>query len=110
MGSATVGTCLRAHARAWCECVLNASSDCGGGAEQVLQEDTGKECSICFDEFVKGTPTTCHEAACCRSEWRLRGAAGDVMSIMECFCMFHKACIEGWFTKHGKRECPVHHK
>lgn len=50
----------------------------------VETELLGKECPICFDEFIK-------DAAIVR---------------MDCFCVFHKTCIDSWFQK--LKKCPLH--
>ncbi|KAI0818401.1 hypothetical protein GGR55DRAFT_73673 [Xylaria sp. FL0064] len=43
------------------------------------------ECTICLEEFkVK-----------------------DEMARLECFCRFHRACIDSWFVNHPGR-CPIH--
>ncbi|KAI0430058.1 hypothetical protein F5Y09DRAFT_308671 [Xylaria sp. FL1042] len=43
------------------------------------------ECTICLEEFkVK-----------------------DEMARLECFCRFHRACIDSWFLNHPGR-CPIH--
>ncbi|KAI0107621.1 hypothetical protein GGR51DRAFT_516235 [Nemania sp. FL0031] len=43
------------------------------------------ECTICLEEFE----------------------VGDHMARLECFCRFHRACIDSWFVHHPGR-CPVH--
>jgi Ring finger domain len=43
------------------------------------------ECTICLEEFEVGAS----------------------MARLECFCRFHKKCIQGWFVDHPGR-CPVH--
>ncbi|KAJ3018053.1 UNVERIFIED_CONTAM: hypothetical protein HDU68_011350 [Siphonaria sp. JEL0065] len=43
-----------------------------------------KECNICMEEFEIGVP----------------------MATMNCLCIYHEACIKGWFAK--KRSCPEH--
>jgi hypothetical protein len=43
------------------------------------------ECTICLEEFEVGAS----------------------MSRLECFCRFHKKCIQDWFVDHPGR-CPVH--
>jgi len=50
----------------------------------TLQDDDGRECTICFEEFHKG----------------------DMIARMDCFCIFHKNCLERWFNK--VRTCPLH--
>ncbi|KAI1131742.1 hypothetical protein F5Y10DRAFT_232986 [Nemania abortiva] len=43
------------------------------------------ECTICLEEFE----------------------VGDQMARLECFCRFHRLCIDSWFVNHPGR-CPVH--
>jgi hypothetical protein len=43
------------------------------------------ECTICLEEFEPGAS----------------------MARLECFCRFHKHCIQAWFVDHPGR-CPVH--
>jgi len=43
------------------------------------------ECTICLEEFEVGAS----------------------MARLECFCRFHKKCIQDWFVDHPGR-CPVH--
>jgi len=50
----------------------------------TIQEDDGKECTICFEEFQKG----------------------NSIARLDCFCVFHKHCLEQWFRK--TRVCPLH--
>jgi len=58
-----------------------------GRTVKVLDADMGgKECSICFEEFLEG----------------------DRVAWLECFCFFHEACIDAWFEKTEKEICPVH--
>jgi len=53
--------------------------------EDVMKDaKPGVECTICFEEFENG----------------------DVIARMDCFCVFHKKCIELWFKKANK--CPLH--
>jgi len=53
--------------------------------EDIVQtERDGSECSICFEEFVKGA----------------------AIARMECFCVFHTTCIDAWLKRTGK--CPLH--
>ncbi|KAK6338921.1 hypothetical protein TWF696_009722 [Orbilia brochopaga] len=44
------------------------------------------ECVICFEEFE----------------------AGDSIARLECFCRYHKKCIQDWFNRRGDGQCPVH--
>jgi len=46
----------------------------------------GRECPICFEEFLQG----------------------NRVAFLECFCIFHEACIEAWFEKIENEICPVH--
>ncbi|KAI9350931.1 hypothetical protein BDR26DRAFT_984877 [Obelidium mucronatum] len=48
------------------------------------REVSDRECEICFEEFEVGVP----------------------MSTLNCFCIFHEACIKDWFEK--KKSCPTH--
>jgi hypothetical protein len=43
------------------------------------------ECTICLEEFK----------------------VGDEMARLECFCRFHRSCIDSWFVNHPGR-CPIH--
>lgn len=43
------------------------------------------ECTICLEEFE----------------------VGDQMARLECFCRFHRTCIDSWFVNHPGR-CPIH--
>ncbi|KAK5630011.1 hypothetical protein RRF57_005726 [Xylaria bambusicola] len=43
------------------------------------------ECTICLEEFQ----------------------VGDEMARLECFCRFHRSCIDSWFIGHPGR-CPIH--
>ncbi|KAI0523778.1 hypothetical protein F5B22DRAFT_591986 [Xylaria bambusicola] len=43
------------------------------------------ECTICLEEFQ----------------------VGDEMARLECFCRFHRSCIDSWFVGHPGR-CPIH--
>jgi len=52
--------------------------------ETLKQFKPGFECSICYEEFQKGV----------------------VVARMDCFCVFHKLCIDNWFKKQAK--CPLH--
>jgi len=53
--------------------------------EDVVKEyRTGVECTICFEEFQEG----------------------EKIARLDCFCIFHKACIDRWFEK--SRKCPLH--
>jgi len=45
-----------------------------------------EECGICYEEFV----------------------IGAVTARLGCFCLYHKQCIETWFTKKGTHSCPLH--
>ncbi|VDD91037.1 unnamed protein product, partial [Enterobius vermicularis] len=51
--------------------------------EDVLSEDKG-ECAICLEEMV----------------------VGDIIARLECFCIYHKTCIDKWFKI--KNCCPEH--
>ncbi|GAP83358.1 putative Fyve zinc finger protein [Rosellinia necatrix] len=43
------------------------------------------ECTICLEEFK----------------------VGEEMARLECFCRFHRSCIDSWFVNHPGR-CPIH--
>lgn len=43
------------------------------------------ECTICLEEFK----------------------VGDQMARLECFCRFHRSCIDSWFVNRPGR-CPIH--
>ena len=59
----------------------------GEALEDVLKEDVpNKECIICFDNFY----------------------AGDEITRLDCWCMFHRDCIHEWFDKQNCVACPVH--
>jgi len=50
----------------------------------IIHDCDGKECTICFEEFQ----------------------TGDQIARLECFCVFHKGCVDEWFQK--SRKCPLH--
>lgn len=50
----------------------------------TIQKFDGTECTICFEEFQKG----------------------DIIARMECFCIYHKKCIDPWLKK--AKRCPIH--
>lgn len=54
---------------------------------QKLDKDLGKECPICFEDFLKG----------------------QVIVRIDCLCIFHKKCIDEWY-KYSKVDgiCPIH--
>lgn len=43
-----------------------------------------EECTICFDEYK----------------------IGDKLARLECFCVFHKSCLDNWLSR--KQCCPLH--
>jgi hypothetical protein len=49
------------------------------------EEDLVRECHICYCEFQKG----------------------DILARLTCFCLYHKSCIDVWFSK--QKECPIPH-
>ncbi|KAF3939830.1 hypothetical protein ABW19_dt0204427 [Dactylella cylindrospora] len=49
-------------------------------------DDQKAECVICFEEFE----------------------AGDVIARLECFCRYHKKCIQDWFGRKENATCPIH--
>jgi len=46
--------------------------------------DGDKECMICYEEYEKG----------------------QMVSRLECFCVYHKSCLENWLSR--KQCCPLH--
>eukprot|EP01095_Lingulamoeba_sp_RSL-Kostka_P009979 TRINITY_DN34_c3_g1_i1.p1 TRINITY_DN34_c3_g1~~TRINITY_DN34_c3_g1_i1.p1 ORF type:complete len:279 (-),score=81.42 TRINITY_DN34_c3_g1_i1:223-1059(-) len=59
-----------------------------GIVEEILTTSIEKDCLICFEEFY----------------------TGETIIRMECFCFYHKDCIEGWFEKKQQNLCPIHHQ
>ena len=55
-----------------------SEKDCMNG------DGSAQECPICMVEYE----------------------VGDELARLECFCKFHKVCIDGWLTR--KQECPTH--
>ncbi|KAJ1570136.1 hypothetical protein HK096_005644 [Nowakowskiella sp. JEL0078] len=58
---------------------------------QFTKSDDGRECEICFEEFLKG----------------------QRIARLNCLCQYHETCIQQWFvTQAGKTgargNCPVH--
>ena len=45
-----------------------------------------QECTICFEDFEKGTQIV----------------------RMDCFCIYHVTCISTWFAKQKTKRCPIH--
>jgi len=65
--------------------VLNMYKNLGSRyVVDTLKQDMESECTICYEEFVEG----------------------DTIARMDCFCIFHKKCIDRWFKKSNK--CPLH--
>ncbi|KAI8816813.1 uncharacterized protein EV422DRAFT_500720 [Fimicolochytrium jonesii] len=55
---------------------------------QTLKEDIeGRECAICFEEFL----------------------GGQRIARLNCLCLYHVHCIEAWYQR-GTRACPVHYE
>lgn len=52
--------------------------------EETLKSPRTGECEICFDEY----------------------RVGDVVARMDCFCVYHKKCIDAWLGRGHK--CPLH--
>lgn len=52
--------------------------------DDVLQEDKGGECVICFEDLLQG----------------------DTIARLPCLCIYHKTCIDQWFKIN--RSCPEH--
>jgi hypothetical protein len=48
--------------------------------------DPNAECLICYEAYQ----------------------VGEQVARLNCLCCFHWECIQAWFNKHGKQECPVH--
>lgn len=70
------------------EC-LNSPPIMTGNRYMVHQLDfdlEGKECSICFELFLKG----------------------DKVAVLNCLCQYHEKCIDDWFLR-GKL-CPFHNQ
>ncbi|KAH3765950.1 hypothetical protein Pelo_2186 [Pelomyxa schiedti] len=59
-----------------------------GTVESVLSLPTNRECPICLVEMT----------------------TGDTVLTLECLCMFHSACLQNWYAKSEKSDCPVHGK
>jgi len=53
---------------------------------QVAGKVPDKECFICDENFSKGQNVIC----------------------LDCFCLFHKHCLEEWFQKSNTQRCPLH--
>lgn len=59
----------------------------------------------CIDASSPGGPGTLpHECVICLEEFE----PGQELGRMECFCKFHRRCVEGWWRKRGERRCPTH--
>jgi len=52
----------------------------------TLKKTMHKECPICFDNF----------------------SAGESVTTLNCLCVFHEPCVNDWFDKIGRMECPLH--
>ena len=55
--------------------------------EKVISAPMEKECSICFEDFK----------------------AGDKISTLSCFCIYHSKCIFQWWEQTKKKTCPTPH-
>eukprot|EP00029_Vermamoeba_vermiformis_P010056 TRINITY_DN5215_c0_g1_i1.p1 TRINITY_DN5215_c0_g1~~TRINITY_DN5215_c0_g1_i1.p1 ORF type:complete len:316 (-),score=10.09 TRINITY_DN5215_c0_g1_i1:25-972(-) len=55
-------------------------------AVSTFEADTKLECSICYCEFVKGS----------------------VSARLSCLCLYHKECIDSWFSRKQTNKCPYH--
>jgi len=54
---------------------------------QELDSDLGRECPICFEEFLKG----------------------QTIVRIDCLCIFHKECIDKWYNyRKVDGICPIH--
>uniref|UniRef100_A0A0N4ZUC3 RING-type E3 ubiquitin transferase n=1 Tax=Parastrongyloides trichosuri TaxID=131310 RepID=A0A0N4ZUC3_PARTI len=53
--------------------------------DEVLTQDRG-ECPICLEEMEKGS----------------------TIARLECFCIFHKQCIDTWLCRGNSNWCPEH--
>ena len=51
-----------------------------------LTSSVKEECTICFEDF----------------------AADAFVARLDCFCLYHKACIDEWYEKIAEKRCPVH--
>lgn len=65
---------------------LNVQSHSDYIASKVIHDVPDSECSICFGGFEKE----------------------DIVARLNCLCLYHQNCIEGWYTTKKKRECPLH--
>jgi len=52
--------------------------------EEILKVKREDECGICYEDF----------------------RVGDTVARLDCFCIYHKRCIDAWFVRGNK--CPVH--
>ncbi|TPX30946.1 hypothetical protein SmJEL517_g05626 [Synchytrium microbalum] len=81
---AHVGDCLRKISTGGKGLIVNGNRY----TVQVLTQDMpGRECAICFEEFVKS----------------------QRIARLNCLCVFHQDCIQSWFSKTTHGSCPVHH-
>jgi len=65
--------------------VLNMYKNLGSRyVVDTLKQAMDTECTICYEEFEEGA----------------------VIARLDCFCIFHKKCIDQWFKKSNK--CPLH--
>jgi len=53
--------------------------------QELLPEDKS-ECPICFEDLLPG----------------------EKVVYLQCLCIFHENCIQAWWRKHKKVECPTH--
>jgi len=52
--------------------------------EEKDSDLVGEECTICFEEY----------------------AIGETLARLECFCVYHKTCLNNWLSR--KQCCPLH--
>eukprot|EP01121_Diplochlamys_sp_Union-15-3_P001051 TRINITY_DN10912_c0_g1_i1.p1 TRINITY_DN10912_c0_g1~~TRINITY_DN10912_c0_g1_i1.p1 ORF type:complete len:199 (-),score=14.03 TRINITY_DN10912_c0_g1_i1:82-678(-) len=54
--------------------------------DEILASDINKECPICYETFQRG----------------------QAAARLQCFCLYHKVCIDDWFSRKDVKECPLH--
>jgi hypothetical protein len=55
-------------------------------AVSTFETDSTLECSICYCEFI----------------------TGSVTARLSCLCLYHKDCIDNWFSRKQSHKCPYH--
>eukprot|EP00697_Spironema_sp_BW2_P014589 gnl/Spiro4/5063_TR2524_c0_g1_i2.p1 gnl/Spiro4/5063_TR2524_c0_g1~~gnl/Spiro4/5063_TR2524_c0_g1_i2.p1 ORF type:complete len:204 (-),score=15.58 gnl/Spiro4/5063_TR2524_c0_g1_i2:169-780(-) len=79
---------LQGHVMAVCPAIFGPDGVLGSVnciEEPLADNIPNQECSICFENFLKG----------------------QVVLRLECLCVFHKNCIETWFKRKRNRVCPL---